>query len=64
MLTTSTKVSIKQLLKTTHLNVTCQQCDKAYSTKAHLKAHIHSAHEGLKYACHECEKQYMVMAMF
>jgi len=36
----------------------CQQCDKAYSTKAHLKAHIYSAHEGLKYGCNQCEKQY------
>ena len=36
----------------------CQQCDKAYSTKAHLKSHIHSAHEGLKYICNQCEKQY------
>ena len=39
----------------------CQQCDKAYKTKTknmNLKAHILSAHEGLRYACNQCSQQF------
>ena len=36
----------------------CQQCDKAYKRKNHLKEHIQSFHEGVKYLCHQCDQEF------
>ena len=35
----------------------CQECDKRYTKKTHLKVHIKSVHEGVKYPCNQCGYQ-------
>ena len=36
---------------------TCDQCQNQFKRKAHLKTHIQSKHDGIKYACNHCEYQ-------
>ena len=36
----------------------CEQCEKQFSRKHHLKQHVQSIHEGVKYSCIDCEKQF------
>ena len=37
----------------------CQQCDKAYRYSDSLTRHIQSVHEGVKYACNQCDQQFL-----
>ena len=36
----------------------CSQCDKAYTEKRHLLAHVRVAHEGKRYDCDKCNAQF------
>ena len=36
----------------------CDQCQKSYTHKSHLKCHIKRVHEGLTFNCDQCSKQY------
>ena len=36
----------------------CDQCDKQFSYKNHLKRHISSVHDGKKFDCDQCDKQF------
>jgi hypothetical protein len=36
----------------------CDQCTADYKTKAHLKGHIKSKHEGVRHDCEYCNKSY------
>ena len=36
----------------------CDNCDKVYSNKFHLKRHFDSVHEGWKYYCNLCGKSF------
>ena len=35
----------------------CQQCDKTYSDRSNLRQHNMSKHDGVKYACNQCDYQ-------
>ena len=36
----------------------CNQCESKFTQKSKLRRHIHSIHEGVKYACNQCEQQF------
>ena len=35
----------------------CNYCGKPFAEKGDLRRHIQSVHEGVKYACNQCDKQ-------
>ena len=37
---------------------TCEECGKSYSSQKSLKVHMESAHLGITYPCHICEKDF------
>ena len=37
---------------------TCEECGKSYSSQKGLKVHMDSAHLGITYPCHICEKNF------
>merc|ERR1712025_991660 len=46
-----------QLQKNADGKFNCDQCQSNFTTEAHLERHIQSKHEGVKYACTQCDYQ-------
>ena len=40
----------------------CPQCEKLFSHDRNVHAHIRSVHEGVKYACNQCDQQFTLQS--
>ena len=55
---TATPVKIVFRKKGKKSRETCAECGKSYSSQKSLKIHMESAHLGITYPCHICEKDF------
>ena len=51
------KNSSKIIVQSTNGKFPCDQCEKHYNSKQMLKFHFQNKHEGVKYACNQCDHQ-------
>ena len=42
----------------------CELCPKSYNYTCHLKRHILSIHEGVRFTCHICDKKIHIRTTF
>ena len=50
-------IGSSQIQKTSEGSFDCDQCESKFTQKGNLLRHIQSKHEGVKYACNQCDKQ-------
>merc|ERR1712126_447748 len=54
----NTKNKSNSIVQSTNGRFQCDQCEKHYGSKQTLERHFQSSHEGVIFACNQCDKQF------